>query len=106
MLDHQAPTVPCLFRHFLGLPCLLCGGTRSLASLADLDLVSSVRFSPLVFFVVFFSGLGTLLWLLEQFGLISPSRLLRKRLSGIPIRFVVLVAVVIHWIYLVCFLPA
>lgn len=105
VLDHKVPTIPCLFRHFLGLPCLLCGGTRSLASLANLDLVASVGFSPLVFFAVFFSGSGSFLWFLERFGLFSSSHWFSGRLSGVPLRLMVLVVVVIHWVYLVYYLP-
>src|SRR3954463_93827 len=39
---------PCAFKMITGLPCATCGGTRALAALGRLDLLSALRFNPMV----------------------------------------------------------
>lgn len=100
---------PCSMRVLFGLPCLLCGGTRSLSSLFSLDFYSSLLFNPLVFSLSISITLWFLLWLWNFF---SPSYLLAKyfaRPSSFPLNrslfLTLLCAVLIHWLYLCLTLP-
>jgi Protein of unknown function (DUF2752) len=57
MIPHQ-PGLPCPLRTFTGVPCPMCGMTRSVTSVVHFDWVASLRYSPGgVFLVLFAVGL-------------------------------------------------
>ena len=41
--------IPCVFRHFLGIPCPGCGMTRAMYSLVSLDFQAAWQYNPLIF---------------------------------------------------------
>lgn len=49
--QHLITLPPCGMRTIIGLPCPSCGGTRSMAALAQLDLLGAVTFNPAVPFI-------------------------------------------------------
>lgn len=75
-----------------GLPCPSCGSTRAFAALADLNLLSALRFNPLV--VIGLIGLP-----LFTFARYVPQGL--KRHGWI----IFATLVVLNWLYLFLFLP-
>ena len=103
----QLPARPpaCGFHQATGLPCLGCGGTRSVRALVSGDLVASTRFNPAV--VV---GIAILLawvatgWSRYLRGIEPPpipeqNRRLKRNLV------VAGVLLLLNWIYLLLFLP-
>ena len=93
---------PCFFRSYLGVPCLMCGGTRAFFALVQFRFSDAWYFNPLVFPVVLAAASAGVLWFAEaicgRFLLCSAprwcSRLLRQPLF-IPI---FLVGLFLVWI--------
>lgn len=54
IIPHQ-PGLPCPLRTLTGVPCPLCGMTRSVTSAVHFDLAASLRFSPGGVLVVLFA---------------------------------------------------
>lgn len=95
---------PCSMRLFFALPCLFCGGTRSLASLFSLDLYASLQFNPLVFslsfFIVFWFLLSLWTSLSRSYRPVNPFLLLPSLFQSRPLLLVLLASLIIHWLYL------
>ena len=99
-------TPACLFRKLTGVPCLACGGTRCVRSLASFDLMSAFAFSPLVAFL----ALGVCIW--ATWALVARFRgdPLRVRLATddvgrIHLRWIAGLSLLAHWAWLYCKLP-
>ena len=98
----QLPVPPCTFRMITGVPCLTCGGTRSLTAVAHLDLAAAFLMNPLVAlaglaaaaYVVHAAGVWALGWPRWRPSVSSPRarRLLRIAVIG---------AVLLNWTYLI-----
>ena len=88
-----------------GLPCPLCGSTRSLRAWARLDPVAAWRFNPLTST----SGAAILLWALlstlERALARGWTPALRGVLSHLPIGWLLLALVLLNWMYLCRTLP-
>jgi hypothetical protein len=87
----------CAFKSMTGYACFTCGTTRALGALARLDLEGALAVQPLVAL----SAIGALAWGLADLAL-RPSA---RRLDVRPPRtlagwFVVLLALVANWAYL------
>jgi hypothetical protein len=83
-------TWPCLFKAYTGIPCPTCGGTRALAALSQFKIFEALRLNPLIV-------LGIVVALI--FGCTS-FRLKEKTMW--PVFWG---ALLLNWVYLICFLP-
>lgn len=100
-------TPACLFRKLTGVPCLACGGTRCVRSLAGFDLGAAFGYSPLVAL----AALGLAGWSLWAIVARLRGDDLRLRLvtdarGALQVRWAVGVALVLHWVWLCRNLPA
>lgn len=100
-------TPSCLFRKVTGAPCLACGGTRCVRSLAGLDIPSAFYYSPLVATL----ALGTVFWVLWAVVARLRGDVLRLRLvtdarGALQLRWLAGLLLVLHWIWLYRNLPA
>ena len=100
-------TPACLFRKLTGVPCLACGGTRCVRSLAAFDLGSALAFSPLVALI----ALGVSVWTIWAVVARLRGDPLRLRLvtDGAGrrlLRWVAGFALIVHWAWLYFQLPA
>lgn len=95
----------CGFREMTGVPCPLCGGTRTLKSIAEFDLTAAIQFNPLVL-VTFALVMVWAVWkLLER---ILGTRFFRdgsRTVAKLPLAFIVFGALLLNWIYLIYHLP-
>jgi hypothetical protein len=97
---------PCGFRTLSGLPCLACGGTRSLSALSRGEIVEAAAFNPLVFL----AAMAIIVWLAVVLWRMVRGIPARKRLRWTPARATLVVAGSIliaaaNWAYLIWFLP-
>lgn len=100
-------TPGCLFRKVTGLPCLACGGTRSVRSLAGLDFAGAFAYSPLVALVA--TGLAAwALWALlaRLRGDTLRVRLVTDARGARQVRWALGIALLLHWAWLAWRLPA
>lgn len=100
-------TPACLFRKITGMPCLACGGTRCVRSLAGLDITAAFAYSPLVAAV----ALGAAAWSLWAVIARMRGDALRLRLvtdarGSLQLRWAIGGALVLNWIWLCRNLPA
>ena len=100
-------TPACLFRKITGVPCLACGGTRCVRSLASFDLLSAFAFSPIVTLL----ALSVCAWAAWAVVARLRSDPLRVRLvtddaGRRHLRWLAGLALLAHWVWLHCKLPA
>ena len=100
-------TPGCLFRKVTGAPCLACGGTRSVRSLAGLDIPAAFFYSPLVAAL----ALGVVAWTLWAVVARLRGDPLRVRLvtddrGAAQLRWLGGLLLVLHWVWLCRNLPA
>lgn len=100
-------TPGCLFRQITGAPCLACGGTRCVRSLADLDIPGAFYYSPLVATL----ALGVVIWTLWAVIARLRGDALRLRLvtdarGAAQLRWLGGLLLVLHWVWLYWNLPA
>ena len=105
IIEWDRPLPLCGFRKLTGVPCPLCGGTRAVESLTDLDLGTALSMNPLV-------CLGTLALIAWLFlGLadhVLGSRLerrLTRSLARLPLAIIGFGLLLLNWAYRVFFLP-
>lgn len=96
---------PCQLRTLTGIPCVGCGGTRAIKSLASWDVAAAIQFNPAITLAVF----GIALWLLWRL-ICFCARLKRPELAWSRKKVVcaiVLAALLLlaNWIYLLVYLP-
>ena len=93
----------CQFRNLTGVPCPLCGGTRAMRSIAELDPLAAVQLNPLVFL----AGVTILLWAVFSFAgrwlEITALEAVTKRLRRLPLLPVALGLILLNWLYLILF---
>ncbi len=99
-------TPACLFRKITGVPCLACGGTRCVRSLAGLDIPAAFAYSPLVAAV----AIGMIGWSLWSAVTVIRGDSLRLRVvtderGARQIRWAIGIALVLNWIWLYRNLP-
>jgi hypothetical protein len=104
--EHRPLRLPeCGFRNVAGIPCVGCGGTRSMRALSRGKIVEAARFNPGVVTGVMFSfGWVALGCARYQLGISPPSiseqnRRLRRN------SLVVGGLLLLNWIYLLLYLP-
>lgn len=95
---------PCGMRTMTGLPCLGCGGTRSMRALAEGDFLAAVTFNPLAMLGVLFVLGWFLLNLWRATTATAPRP--RRKLSGRWIATICIALALANWIYLVWTLPS
>lgn len=93
---HSRGIALCPFHAVTGLPCPLCGGTRSVVALFTGDPVLSLKYNPLV-------CIGSVLFPAYVFARLAGERSRRAvdRLSPV-LEVALAVAVVMNWVYLIC----
>ena len=84
--------VPCFFHYFTGLFCPACGGLRASYCLAHLDIVSALKYNPLIFFFL----AGIFYYLIREIIFLVVGRYLPHINRNILIAFFVIV--IIFWI--------
>lgn len=100
-------TPGCAFRRLTDVPCLACGGTRSVRAALSGDLLASLSFNPL--FALGLAGLA--LWsawavAARLRGDQLRVRLVTDRAGSRVFRWGLAIGVIIHWIWLAWTLPA
>lgn len=101
-LPLQAPA--CGLRVTTGIPCVACGGTRSMMALAHGRFTEALAFNPLLFLGVILA----VLWLLFTLVRVFVFRQVEPRPRRLPIRAIVTGVVLLflaNWIYLWVALP-
>ncbi len=103
---------PCSLRNLTGIPCVGCGGTRSMKALARGEVVEAAAFNPLAVLGVF----AVVLWFVwtvttmkmerYQGGAVAETASAALGKSGRRWGLVITVLVVLNWIYLICYLPS
>ncbi len=91
----------CGFHHLTGVPCPLCGGTRALGSIAELDLLAAIQFNPLVFLGGALITLWALLRMLDRLLGTRLEKTLRQHTNRLPLAFIALGFIVLNWLYLI-----
>lgn len=95
----------CGFKDTFGIPCVGCGGTRSMRALASGDAWGALRFNPGAVAGVVLCGIWMISGSLRFFTgtpvppLAEQNRRLKRNAA------IALVLLVLNWIYLVLFLP-
>jgi uncharacterized protein DUF2752 len=104
-IEAQWPLPQCLLRKFTGIPCPVCGCTRSLAALAQWDIEQALRFNPLFLLTCF----GLMLWLaIWAVGATAGRPVLdaiRARACRLPLWRIAIALVATNWLYLYLKLP-
>ena len=102
-LPLQAPA--CGLRTTTGIPCVACGGTRSMMALAHGDFLGALSFNPLAFLGVIAAGI----WLLVAVvRVLRPSPPRPPQPRRLPIWAIVVGLVTLfaaNWVYLWLYLP-
>lgn len=98
---------PCSLREVTGLPCLACGGTRSVQALASGEVMEALRFNPLVFVGVCVAAvwLARALWRAWKW---TPEDSGNGGYSFASVRWWLIglgVAAIANWLYLWKYLP-
>jgi hypothetical protein len=99
-------TPACLFRKITGVPCLACGGTRCVRSLASFDFLGAFAFSPLVAFLALaICGWATWAVVARLRGDLLRVRLVTDDAGRIHLRWLAGLALLAHWAWLYFKLP-
>jgi hypothetical protein len=94
----------CGFRQLTGVPCPLCGGTRTMQSMASFEFPPSGQYNPLVFLAGLLIVGWAFLWTLDGiFGLQLLKRSNRS-LQKLPIAVIAVGLILLNWVYLICVL--
>ncbi|PVE41881.1 DUF2752 domain-containing protein [Limnohabitans planktonicus] len=96
-LQHDG-LVPCLFKQFTDLPCLLCGGTHAVHHLLGLDFGSAFQANAAVSLIVTATGLAGVVMLIEAllgFRFLRKASLSKVRLWGIRASALILM---VNWL--------
>ncbi len=94
----------CGFRQLTGVPCPLCGGTRTMQSMASFDFPASGQYNPLVFLTGLLIVGWAVLWTLDGiFGLKLLKRSNRS-LQKLPLAVIAGGLILLNWVYLICVL--
>ena len=101
-LPLQAPG--CGLRMTTGIPCVACGGTRSMMALSHGRFTEALTFNPLLFLGVFVAGIWLLVALFRAFVLRETRPRKRRLPLGMIVTGVVLLFVA-NWVYLWLYLP-
>lgn len=100
---------PCSLRSLTGIPCVACGGTRSVRALAEGQVIDAVIWNPLVVFAVFVIALWfvcTLLMVGWQGGVVEVRAKAVVGKFSQRWGFLIAVLLLMNWIYLICYLPS
>ena len=96
---------PCGLRTLTGIPCPMCGSTRSLAAISHLELTQAMAFNPLTAAAC----LGASAWVVAAGIARCAGAELRislgQRMAGLPWWRIALGLALANWIYLIFFLP-
>jgi hypothetical protein len=91
---------PCIFHKLTGIPCLTCGGTRSLAALSQFDIASSFMLNPVLFLCV--AGVMTLSSV-SFYGFVTKGSIVLKLSDGHKkaLRIGIIGLFIANWVYLI-----
>jgi hypothetical protein len=91
---------PCIFKQITGIPCLTCGGTRSIVALSNFEIYRAFLFNPLVMLF----GVGIMVF---SFGALT-GWIFKKSIAVIlsnneirAIRIFIISLVVLDWAFLI-----
>ncbi len=102
-LHYQLPLPPCPLLATTGAPCPFCGSTRAFAAMARLDFVAALRLNPLVCLA---AGGAVALWLLILLRGREPLSWLGKSLRSSAVwKWLLALALLLNWLYLLIHLP-
>jgi hypothetical protein len=97
----ELPRVICPFRHFTGIPCITCGGTRAILALTRGDVQAALVWNPLVA-IAAIAGLAWLIYAAIVTALRAPR--LRVRLADrdrTVFRAAAWAAIASNWVFLI-----
>ena len=91
---------PCIFHRLTGIPCLTCGGTRSLVALSQFDIASSFMLNPMLFLSV--AGVMTLSSV-SFYGLVTKGSIVLRLSDGHKkaLRIGTIGLFMANWVYLI-----
>lgn len=96
----RLPVPFCPLRTLTGVPCPLCGSTRALLALAQLDFAAAFRFNPLFAIVCAGVLLVFTVSLVERCLARDWVARAKARLRWLPLKTVLLVVLAMNWVYL------
>lgn len=95
---------PCGFRTTFGIPCVGCGGTRAMKSLASGQLFEAVSFNPAVIAGVFVSALWAIAGVIKYRRGTRPLSVPEQNRHIKRGALIVLGLLALNWVYLILFL--
>ena len=101
ILRWNIPVPVCGFRELAGIPCPLCGGTRALASMTELDLLTAAAYNPLVLLAAMLVTGWTIVRVFDRLLGKNVEKRLRSLLEkrvAVPVLFGL---IVLNWLYLI-----
>lgn len=94
----------CGFKNSFGIPCVSCGGTRSIKALSQGQIVEALRFNP----AVVIGGFVSLIWLMaglrRYYGGAAPLPVPEQNRRIRRVALIVFVLLAFNWVYLILYL--
>lgn len=101
----NVPLPVCGFRRMTSLPCPLCGGTRTVRSIAELDFGTAFVMNPLVAAGFGLVVIWCVFWGLDKLNVTHVMPLIQRHLAKWPATALLFFLVLINWAYLIRTLP-
>ena len=90
----------CLLKRLTGIPCPFCGSTRSLQACSRLDFAASFHWNPLAFVACVGIAAWFIAWAVDRLWNRRWLGALRRALQVRPLKFGLMGAVFLNWVYL------
>ncbi len=94
----------CGFKSTFGIPCVSCGGTRSIKALSRGRIIEALRFNPAAVIGAFVSFIWMLSGLRRFFAGSAPLPIPEQNRRIWRVAFVAMILLALNWVYLILFL--
>lgn len=101
----NVPLPACGFRRMTSIPCPLCGGTRTMRSIAELDFAAAFSLNPLVTVGFGLVMIWCLLWVLDRLQVTHVLPAIQRHSGNWPAAAILFFLVLLNWAYLIRTLP-